>query len=450
MDSLQQRREIFLKQVLRLGHFGLNYSRQYKDNFPAMEKQRDNLLQTMIACARYARAWDLALEMATLLDSYMMKLGLWQSWANYLERLVEAVNGRADSHITATVLNKLGNAYCGSGEWDKALRAQAKAVQEFKKTGDDDGLAQALFDLGRIYWFLGKWEEALYFYKQAARLVEKLKDEDKLARLLNTIGLVYWRKGEWRRALAYYERSLELTSRIGEERRLARIYNHMALAYSDLEEWDKAQKCYELALEISERVKDKTGLAYTYGDMSSFYLRQGNWRRARECLERAQVLWQETEDQAGLADHYKHQGLFHATLGEYRQALECYARSIEMWEQMGNEQNLVTLLGYVARIHYARKAFEEMDATIRRARQLAHRLKRRDVLASLYALEGEAHFETGQPLKGLWSYLLGIVTALSWTNDALIRLRRKMLARLCERLRGRKTSGQGHHVADTW
>lgn len=81
---LETRRDLFRQHVLRSGQFALRYSRERRHDNEALDRQRDNLLQAMDACHRYADAWQIVVGIALNLQDHMERQGHWEIWEWHL------------------------------------------------------------------------------------------------------------------------------------------------------------------------------------------------------------------------------------------------------------------------------------------------------------------------------------------------------------------------------
>jgi tetratricopeptide (TPR) repeat protein len=451
LGTVAVRRQLFAAQVLQLAAFSLDFARRHQGDARALDRQRDNLLQTMVACGQYAGDWMTASCIALLLHDYMSKQGRWQSWVAYLEKISVALDlapvpvsppspspdctsSREEERGTGVrgeVLRCLGNAYCGGSQWDAAIHAHRQALRSFQRANDDSGAAHVLIDLGRAHWFRGEWDEAMRCYRSAASLARRLPDHDELLeRLWNVRGLVHWRKGEWRQAKDCFRQSLRLCLDMGDSARgQARVSSHLALVHTDLGDWDDAERCYQRALALSEQVGDVTGLAYTLNDLSDLRCRQGRWEEAHRCLERAHVLWQQSEDPAGLADYHEHLGRLYANQGESGQARQCLEQALTLWQQLENPQKCLDIVTDLAMLDARDGAFAAMRERMSRAWLLARQLGRRDAMVVLYRLEATAHRAAGRCWLARWAWLRALAVALpAWRNDRMAGVIRSLLA----------------------
>ncbi|HEY76707.1 MAG TPA: tetratricopeptide repeat protein [Thermoflexia bacterium] len=429
LETISARRRLFVEQIDRLVAFSLEYIRRHRQDVHALDRQRDNLLQMVTACGQYLGDWHRAARIALGLDEYMMRRGHWRSWAAYLEDIAHALAEERAYGLEGEVWRALGNAYCGSGQWEPAYRAHRRAIGAFRRAGDARSIAYSLFDLGRVRWFQGEWQEALRCYRQAETLARSLPDDSLfLARIANVIGLTYWRQGRWRWAVRHFRRALRLCPDDPQyARNRGRMMSNLALALTDLGRWEEAERSYRAALQFSEQAGDTTGLAYTWGDLSDLYRRQRRWEEAEACLERAEALWERAEDAAGQADHAEHRGRLCADRGEVAQARHWLDQALKSWGALGNEHKIAELQILLAEVAVRQGSYCEADQWMKQARFLAHRLGRRDLLVRLHALQAAIEGGQGRWLQAVWTRLKGLACGLpALRNDRTWRAVREL------------------------
>ncbi len=431
METIETRRHLFREQVDRLTTFSLDYVRRHRQDVRAIDRQRDNLLQAITACGEYLGDWPRAAQIALGLEEYMLRRGRWRSWAGYLEHIGQAIAEWPDRRLEGEIWHALGNAYCGSGEWEAALRAHQRAIESFRRAGDLQGIAHALFDLGRVHWFRGAWREAVRCYRRADAYARSLPhDRFFRARVANVMGLVYWRRGQWRRAARWFRRALRLCpGGIEYARNRSRMMSNLALALTDLGRWEEAERWYRAALASSERVSDVTGQAYTWGDLSELYRRWGRLDEAEVCLKQADALWEEAEDAAGRADYAEHRGRLHADRGEMERALRWLKRALARWEMLGNLQKQAELQTLLAELTVKWGDHREAEEWMERAHALARQLGRRDLLVRLHGLKVLAT-PPGHPLRRAGAWAQVVASALpAFLNDGTRRALSDVLRR---------------------
>ncbi len=486
LTSVEARRDLFRQHVLRSGAFALRYSRELKHDDEALARQRDNILQAMDACERYTHAWQVVADIALSLHDHMERQGHWKVWEPYLERAVEASRRWGDATAQGRLLHHLGVIRRHRGRWASALALHEEALGLFESLQDEAGIAESHQHLGCLWWLRGRWERAAKHLETALEIMEGLEEnESKLAGVYRDLGSLYSHKGEWKRTLDYLHVAAQMAGELGDisgqvrawssmgyahwrrgewteasrvlrravgtaedhgyETRLAIACNNLAAVLLSQGEWEEALMCLAWDLRIVEPIGAVHLAAHAYDDMGEAYRQAGEWEQAWHYLERSAEIKRRLDDLSGLAATYHHMGLLCTDTGEHERAVDCHRRALGLRERLGAEQDIAEVLVSLAWAYYQhaaslqpsaerRRAEDERHAVIRRARTLADRLGRRDLLTRLLWLEADVALAEGRSDEGQAAYRRALETSRPshgrYDNDRLIALHRETVGRM--------------------
>jgi tetratricopeptide (TPR) repeat protein len=105
------------------------------------------------------------------------------------------------------------NALEGTNEWGPPTSHFDRAIQLYRKLGDDVGLGEATFYRGLVYQMQNQNEPARKLFDQALKLTEKTGDERIRSFVVRHIGYLQESAGEIEGARASFRESLELRQR---------------------------------------------------------------------------------------------------------------------------------------------------------------------------------------------------------------------------------------------
>ena len=80
METLAARRASFQQGAMRMGWHMLGYLKAHRQDYAALEKKRDRILQAMDSCHRHTNAWQIVVDCALGLHEYMERNGDWETW----------------------------------------------------------------------------------------------------------------------------------------------------------------------------------------------------------------------------------------------------------------------------------------------------------------------------------------------------------------------------------
>ena len=494
LTSVEARRDLFRQHVLRSGDFAVRYSRERRHDDEALARQRDNILQAMDACERYAAASQTVVDIALSLHDHMERRGHWAVWEKHLERAVAASRKVGNARVEGTLLNHLGEIRRDKGRWASALALHEEALRIFERLQDETGrarshqhlgcswwlrgrwdrasehfevalsIAQGLDeegpdlvdlyrDLGRLSSYEGKWEEALGYLRRAAQMASRLGDAFRQIRACNSMGYAHWRRGEWAEARRVLQWAMEAAEQRSYETRAAIACNNMAAVLLSQGAWEEALAYLKRDLKIVERIGAVHLAAHAYDDMGEAYRQAGQWREAWQYLERSAAIKRQLDDLSGLAATYHHLGLLCTDVGEHKQAVGYHRQALALRERLRGKQDIAEVLVSLAGAYYhhfaalrlsseRRRAEDEMRSVIGRAWTLGGRLGRSDLLTRLLWLKAEVALAEGsvEGARGAYERALEISGdstgwcseshGCAYANDRLVALHRETRTRL--------------------
>ncbi len=105
----------------------------------------------------------------------------------------------------------IGNCYLEIGEYDKAIEAFTKVLENVKEEKEsiegDEGAARALASIGVTYFKQGNLEKASEYFKQAVNIFPE--DEE----LAFNVGEIYFKQGETDKAIEYFLLAVKIKER---------------------------------------------------------------------------------------------------------------------------------------------------------------------------------------------------------------------------------------------
>ncbi|MBU0495636.1 MAG: tetratricopeptide repeat protein, partial [Chloroflexi bacterium] len=436
LASIEGRRTLFRQHVLRAGAFALRYSREHRHDGEALDRQRDNILQAMDACSRYAGAWAVVVDVALTIHDYMERRGYWEVWEQYLELAVEASRRLGNAPAEGKLLNHLGAIRRHRGQRESVVALHERALQIFQGLQDDAGIVRSRLLLGHQWWLRGRWDRAREHFEAALPIAERAGAEADLAHLYAGMSHTHSSRGEWEKVLEWSRRAGPIAERLGDTALLAQVHNDMGYACWQLGRWTEARRLFGQAMDCAERGGDQVGLAIACNNLAALLLNQGEWEPALALLKRElgivepmgdlyllahayddmgeayrqagqpEPAWhhlkqsaeikRQLDDLSGQADTAHHLGQLCADQGEHERAVAYYRQALELRERQGSESEGAAVLVSLAGALYQLRA-DEMRAVADRARALAERLGCCDLLARLLWLEAEAARSAGRP-----------------------------------------------------
>jgi tetratricopeptide (TPR) repeat protein len=104
-------------------------------------------------------------------------------------------------------------------------------VSEFRGVSDGQGYRGEVDAAGTI-WREKISNEEILAYERALEEFKKRGDEKEVAKILGHIGTLHHRRGEWGHAIEYYEKSIQIFEALRDQHGLASSYNNLGLVYA--------------------------------------------------------------------------------------------------------------------------------------------------------------------------------------------------------------------------
>lgn len=223
-----------------------------------------------------ARALSHAGRSADLLGHYDQAL-------DYLGRaktLYEQVGG--DPRDLGIVLERIGNAYGGMGNYDAAIKAFEEANKTFASVGNLYWQAAALNNIGNIYYQRNRLADARRYYELALPLIEASHRELSSTYLLNNIAVIQGYQGDMAGAIKNYEKALAIRRAAGAKAMTGDVLLNLGIDYTILGQWEKARKDLDEAMEIFKKADTKQDLSDVLAALADLDLEQDKVDAARK------------------------------------------------------------------------------------------------------------------------------------------------------------------------
>ncbi len=458
----------FAASILRAGEYYLAYARRHADDWAALARRQDHLLQAMQLCASLGPDGQrLVVECARLLHTYMVRRGYLVTWQPYLDLALHAAAGLGDEAAQADLWNRMGVLQGSLGDLDAALAFHRRAAETFRRLGDDLNLARSLRwqgnihyarpdrpaalacyeqardllarlddphelsyiynNIANVYFNEGDWIQALAYYERALAPLDPERDRQHVTMLLDNIGLLRWEMGSWRRAVDDLVRALPLQQAAGDRVGQANSHHYLCLAYADLEEWEQALAHGRQALALRRTLGSAEGLADLYTDLATVYLRWGDEQSAQSYLKLAEPLWQEMNRPAGLARVWLGRGDLYSRSGAWPQAQAAYEEALALLAPGVDRPRRFTALLGLANARLQARDRPAAQALLPQIESLADELARPDLQVRALWLRAEL-----DPLAARHALeeALALCRSANGDNDRLNRLYAETRARL--------------------
>lgn len=194
----------------------------------------------------------------------------------------------------ATSLAYMGIASANSFEHntDKAISYFRKAIEEGKKTRDEDWILSVQMNLASVFYSTGNIDSALNIYKVAVTRFEDIapNEHDVISTIYTNIGTLYFRSNT-DSAIHYLKLSKKICEETNNYPRLALANYNLGMAYLILGKKTEAKLELENSLSLYKRLDNKTPQPKLYARLGALAANEGNLKAGISYLDSADKVY---------------------------------------------------------------------------------------------------------------------------------------------------------------
>ncbi len=180
--------------------------------------------------------------------------------------LLDGANKELDSNppqrrmTEAAVREILGNMYSKLGAYDRAQKAQSRALLMLRreKPGDNPDVADAMHNLAATLWWEGKYDQAEPLYTEALEMKRRLYqgDNPSIAKTITHLAACKLRRNHPAEARSLYDEALAMQRRLhgDSSQEVAAAINNVAKCELDAEHFTRAESLFRQALAMITRI----------------------------------------------------------------------------------------------------------------------------------------------------------------------------------------------------
>ncbi|MFW6040644.1 MAG: tetratricopeptide repeat protein [Thermoplasmatota archaeon] len=138
-----------------------------------------------------------------VMGDILLESGEWNKAAEYYERAIRSDND------TSEIREKLGECQMRLERWSETIETHKKAIVQYEKGGDKEGLIREYLSLGMVYRNKGDYKIANEYYQKVQTLIEEEGLNQFKTPLFNNLGILYLFKNEYKKAENYLKKALK-------------------------------------------------------------------------------------------------------------------------------------------------------------------------------------------------------------------------------------------------
>lgn len=316
-----------------------------------LEVEHDNLRAAMRWALDRGNS-EIALRLATALDTFWLVRTHWSEGRRWLEEALDA-GAPVAPHLRARGLRVAAGLAVQQTRYRAARHWAKESLTLADQLGDRDERAAALLTLGQVAGLQGDYSREQALYEESLPLYRELGNRERTCEALFRCGATAWQRGDHARAEACLQESLALARELGDIHRQGNCLTNLgevALAQGDLE---PARAMFENALALQRQIKDRNCSALSLSGLGAVALEQGDTGGARERLEESLALFEEIGARRYRAGALLRLGRVAMLEGDAEQAEQLCASSLRIRRELSDRRGLASclqVLGEVAHL----------------------------------------------------------------------------------------------------
>lgn len=279
--------------------------------------------------------------------------------ADYAELAYKLSQKENDKSIQALAFKTLAQSYCSQQDFDLGLIFYNKAIDIYKKLGDEKNTSQLLNEVGKIKLRLGEYTTAISIFKQSLLLKKRTGTVNDIITANLNIGVAYKEMGLLDSAMIYYVSALKMSVKSDNKTTIATAYNHIAGIHKQKGNLKEALVIYQRALEIRKQIGNTHEIAQSFANIGTLYKEQSNYEQALEYHLKALELYEKNATETEVAVSYNNIGSVYWKLNNFQNALDYYFKALELRQRLGNRSEIADSYDNIGTVYRGMRDFDK-------------------------------------------------------------------------------------------
>ena len=279
--------------------------------------------------------------------------------------------------------------------YTEGLANVSKAMDIYKKQGNQAGIANALNCGGILHRSRSDYGKALQWFTEAVELFESAGDVHRLAATLNNLGSVHEIGGDYSMALEAYLQALKLYEMERNEGNAAIVIGNIGNIYYYLNDFERSFDYHRKALKAEERMERPYGIAHMLGNISALYKKQENYESALESLERALKIFREIGEQRFEGTTLIKIGMLQELSGDQDGALRTFQEAADILEEINAEGDHSDALLRIGTLQANQSQVSDAVETLSKGLEKATRTGMEYILRNIHQALANAYKQKG-------------------------------------------------------
>lgn len=253
----------------------------------------------------------------------------------HFESAYELAKELNEPYYIGECLFNFAEVYLEQSKYSLAMTRYFEALQQYQKSGSDDGAYWSYLGMGIIQKQCGNFPDAVTCYEKARTIAEKAGKKLEAAYCFNNEGNVYRKQGDLPKAMGTYQKALSCFIEMDDELSASDCLNNIGNLYLEKGDPFRALDYYNRAIH-SEKVKaDNYRMISRYKNLADAYSTLKDYPNASLYLEKAIYLAEKSDDKMQLASCYTQVGNLHLSNGSNEIGISYLKKSVDLFHEVG-------------------------------------------------------------------------------------------------------------------
>jgi tetratricopeptide (TPR) repeat protein len=323
--------------VIYFLRYARSYSKTTKEDFDALEAEKDNMLNSMDV-AFEIQDWKSVIQTMYAIGhipfGFLSLRGYWEEVIRQSEQAVKAALATKEEKKIADFKMNIAGVYYLRGEYNKARQLYSESFEIYKKLNNQKGIALTTWGLGNVALRQSDLENAKEQLTESLITFRELNDQKNVAGALHQLGRITQNQGEIEEAQRLYNESLNIEKRLGNQSGIAITLHNLAVIAQNQGEIEEAQRLYNESLEIKKKLGNQSGIAITLHQLGQIAKIQGEIEEAQRLYNESLNIEKRLGNQSGIAITLHNLGSLAEEEGDNTEAARLLREALSIFEKL--------------------------------------------------------------------------------------------------------------------
>ncbi|HWY11806.1 MAG TPA: tetratricopeptide repeat protein [Bacteroidia bacterium] len=243
-----------------------------------------------------------------------------------------------------------GESHRIKSEFTKAIECYDKSISYSTDINDLNKITICYNSLGEVYRTQNNYPKALDYFNKGLDIAKKNKNNNQIAFCLSCMGDIYNAQREFKKGLKFYGDAYRIAKNNGLKLQECNSLSSIGMAYFLLDEKALSLNYFSKSIKIAEEIGNKDKMAFTNTLMGQVYAEQGNKEKALLCYTKSIEIADETGNKTQLASSYNHLAVYYLELKDFSKAKAAAEKSFSISKEINTLEELKNaskILSYV-------------------------------------------------------------------------------------------------------